>query len=100
MLLLLRLVPISIGSDYPLTVLSPQTLESLGVSEQLIAAGYKLPYFQIQSRNGSLIKQDFTALAGETKYPFGLMIQQPHTEITLTKILQERGVPTHRGFKV
>ena len=75
-----------------------EVLETLGVTDQLIARGVVVPEFTVRDRDRVLARIDFGRLP--TPYPFTLMVPQPVTEAILLKRLRELGGDVHRPMVV
>jgi 2-polyprenyl-6-methoxyphenol hydroxylase-like FAD-dependent oxidoreductase len=63
-----------------------EILEPLGVTEQLLKAGVKVPIFRIRDRDRTLVTIDFSEI--ESNYPFTLMYPQDRTERLLLAALE------------
>ena len=66
-----------------------EVLEPLGVTEDLVAQGVKVPIFRVRDRDRPLISVDFSKIP--SRYPFTLMIPQHRVEHCLLDHLQELG---------
>lgn len=75
-----------------------ETLEQLGVSEQLVSRGIKVPFFRIRERDRILMQADFREL--NSRYDFALMIPQDETEAILIARLEELGARVTRPVTV
>lgn len=75
-----------------------EVLEPLGVTPELLQAGITVPTFRIRDRNRILASISFKDL--HTKYPFGLMCPQNHTEAILLRRLQSLGGTVQRPCDV
>jgi len=75
-----------------------EKLSSLGVAEQLLAAGHVVPRFAVRSRDSRLLSVDFTALP--TRFPFTLMLSQATTEALLLARLEAFGGKVERPRQV
>ena len=71
-----------------------EVLEPLGVTEQLLAAGVKVPIFRVRDRDRVLVTIDFSEI--ESDYPFTLMYPQDRTERVLLATLERLGGQVHR----
>jgi 2-polyprenyl-6-methoxyphenol hydroxylase-like FAD-dependent oxidoreductase len=72
-----------------------ETLDSISVSEELVARGLKLENFAIRDRDRALLSLSFADLP--SRYPFILMIPQQETETILAARLQALGSAVSRG---
>lgn len=75
-----------------------EVLESIGVSERLVAEGLKLTQFSIRDRDRVLLRLRFDTLP--TRYNFVLMLPQGVTERILTEALVEAGGAVRWGCTV
>jgi 2-polyprenyl-6-methoxyphenol hydroxylase-like FAD-dependent oxidoreductase len=75
-----------------------EVLEPLEVTPELLQAGITVPTFRIRDRNRILASISFKDL--HTKYPFGLMCPQNHTEAILLRRLQSLGGTVQRPCDV
>ena len=75
-----------------------EVLESIGVSERLVAEGLKLTQFSIRDRDRVLLRLRFDTLP--TRYNFVLMLPQDVTERILTEALVEAGGAVRWGCTV
>ncbi len=66
-----------------------EVLEPLGVTEDLVAQGVKVPIFRVRDRDRPLITVDFSKIP--SPYPFTLMIPQDRVERCLLDHLEELG---------
>jgi len=66
-----------------------EVLEPLGVTEDLVAQGVKVPIFRVRDRDRPLISVDFSKIP--SRYPFTLMIPQHRVEHCLLDHLQQLG---------
>jgi len=73
-------------------------LQTLGVTERLIAQGLKLSHVQIRDRDRILVEVDFDGL--DTPHPFALTIPQDETEEILAARLAELGSTVRRPARV
>lgn len=71
------------------------TLESLGVAEELSASGLKIKHFTIRDRDRRLIELDFSELP--TPHAYMLMLPQNETERILARRIERLGGVIHRG---
>jgi 2-polyprenyl-6-methoxyphenol hydroxylase-like FAD-dependent oxidoreductase len=67
-----------------------ETLEPIGIVDEMLARGVVVPFFGVRDRDRRLINVDFNGLP--TPYPFTLMLPQDQTEAILREALQRRGV--------
>jgi 2-polyprenyl-6-methoxyphenol hydroxylase-like FAD-dependent oxidoreductase len=75
-----------------------ETLNGLGVTEELLARGLIVPRFTIRDRDKVLMTLDFGGLP--TEYPYTLMIPQNVTEAVLLARLHALGGQVHRPCRV
>lgn len=75
-----------------------EVLESIGVSERLVAAGLKLTQFSMRDRNRVLLRLRFDTLP--TRYNYLLMLPQDVTERILAEALIEAGGSVRWGCSV
>ena len=75
-----------------------ETLQRLGVAEQMIAQGIKAPDFKVRDRDRVLLEASFAELP--VAMPFALMIPQDETEAILTHRLQQLGHRVLRPLRV
>ena len=75
-----------------------EVLEPLAVTPELLQAGITVPTFRVRDRNRILASISFKDL--HTKYPFGLMCPQNHTEAILLRRLQSLGGTVQRPCDV
>jgi 2-polyprenyl-6-methoxyphenol hydroxylase-like FAD-dependent oxidoreductase len=66
-----------------------EVLEPLGVVQELIQQGLKVPTFRVRDRDRALITIDFTGIP--SAYPFTLMCPQNRTERILLRRLEALG---------
>ncbi len=66
-----------------------EVLEPLGVTQDLLAQGIKVPIFRVRDRDRPLITVDFSEIP--SPYPFTLMIPQDRVERCLLDHLEARG---------
>jgi len=66
-----------------------EVLEPLGVSQEIIQQGIKVPTFRVRDRDRALITIDFTGIP--SAYPFTLMCPQNTTERILLRRLEALG---------
>jgi 2-polyprenyl-6-methoxyphenol hydroxylase-like FAD-dependent oxidoreductase len=66
-----------------------EVLDSIGVTERLLADGLVVPVFTVRDRTRTLAHLDFANLP--TRYPFTLMLPQSRTEELLAQRLAELG---------
>ena len=66
-----------------------EVLKPLGVTQDLLTQGMKVPIFRVRDRDRSLITIDFSEIP--SLYPFTLMIPQNQVERSLLNHLQELG---------
>ncbi|WP_397473816.1 FAD-dependent monooxygenase [Pusillimonas sp.] len=66
-----------------------QSLGKLGVADQLICQGIKVPHFRVRERDAVLFHGDFSSLPGP--WPYALMIPQDETEAILINRLAKLG---------
>ncbi len=72
------------GSFHPPTM---EMLDSIGVGQDFLALGYKVPRWQIRGRDeGVIVEWDLSLLADETPYPFRFHCEQ----FKLTPLLKAR----------
>ena len=71
-----------------------EVLEPLGVTEQLVADGVKVPIFRVRDRDRALVTIDFSEI--ESDYPFTLMYPQDRTERVLLATLEKLGGEVRR----
>ena len=71
------------GSFHPPTV---EMMEPLGIAEDFLALGIKVPRWQIRDRREVIVEWDLGLLADETPYPFRLHVEQ----FKLTPLLYRR----------
>ncbi len=67
-----------------------ETLESIGVSAELVRRGVRAQSFTIRDRDRTLIRVPFGDLP--TRYPYTLMVSQAETELVLRERLAQLGV--------
>ena len=72
-----------------------EVLESIGVTQQLLSVGVKVPIFRIRDRDHMLLTIDFSQIA--SRYAFTLMYPQDRTERLLMDALERLGGSVHRG---
>lgn len=69
-------------TDWRASTFHPPTLEllsELGVVEQMHAEGLRVPRYQFRDRREGIVAEfDFGLIAGETRYPYRLQINQQH----------------------
>jgi 2-polyprenyl-6-methoxyphenol hydroxylase-like FAD-dependent oxidoreductase len=75
-----------------------EILDSIQVTQRLLAEGVIVPMFTIRDRSTVLARLDFSKLA--TPYPFTLMLPQRDTERILTERLEELGGNVQRRARV
>jgi len=66
-----------------------EVLDSIGVTERLLADGVVVPEFTVRDQSKTLVRLDFANLP--TRYPFTLMLPQSRTEEILGHRLAELG---------
>lgn len=66
-----------------------EVLEPLGVTEQLLREGLKVPTFKVRDRDRVLLRLDFSTIP--SAYPFALMYPQDRTEAALLAALEKMG---------
>lgn len=66
-----------------------QSLAKLGVADQLVCQGIKVPHFRVRERSAVLFHGDFSSLPGQ--WPYALMIPQDETEAILIGRLAQLG---------
>lgn len=71
------------GSFHPPTI---EIFEPLGIAEDFLAMGIKVPRWQIRDRRGVIVEWDLGLIADETRYPFRLHVEQ----YKLTPLLYRR----------
>jgi 2-polyprenyl-6-methoxyphenol hydroxylase-like FAD-dependent oxidoreductase len=80
----------------------PRTLEGLapaGITKEMLAQGVQVPTFSVWSAGRRLALLDFSR-AGESPYPFILMIPQHTTEAILTDHVIRQGGMVERGIEL
>ncbi len=77
------------GSFHPPSV---EMLGPLGVAEDFLALGIKVPRWQIRDRQGVVVEWDLGLIADATPYPFRLHVEQYKLTPLLHRRLQSLGV--------
>ena len=76
------------GSFHPPTI---EMMGPLGVAEDFLALGIKVPRWQIRDRRDVIVEWDLGLLADETPYPFRLHVEQYKLTPLLYRRLQQIG---------
>jgi 3-(3-hydroxy-phenyl)propionate hydroxylase len=76
------------GSFHPPTV---EMMGPLGIAEDFLALGIKVPRWQIRNRRDVIVEWDLGLLADETPYPFRLHVEQYKLTPLLYRRLQQVG---------
>ena len=80
----------TVQTDWRASTFHPPTLEllaTLGIAEQMLAEGLRVPTYQFRDRTDGLVAEfDYGLLADETPFPFRLQLNQQH----LVRMLAER----------
>jgi 2-polyprenyl-6-methoxyphenol hydroxylase-like FAD-dependent oxidoreductase len=74
-----------------------ETLEKLGIADNMAAAGRKLPVTTLRDRDKTLLRIDFSVIP--SRYPFILALPQSETEAILTARLEALGGRIERGHE-
>jgi 2-polyprenyl-6-methoxyphenol hydroxylase-like FAD-dependent oxidoreductase len=77
-----------------------EVLEPSGVTVKLLAEGIRADKFHVRERDREIAAFDLNLLAGETKYPYALIIPQDRTEALLLEALEARGGKVTRPAEV
>jgi 2-polyprenyl-6-methoxyphenol hydroxylase-like FAD-dependent oxidoreductase len=80
---------------------NPRTLELLentGVTEQLLAQGWRMSALNLWQNNHRLLRLDFSRVTH--RFPFMLIHSQAKTEALLAEAASKRGVQIERGVKM
>src|SRR5919202_4945968 len=75
-----------------------ETLEPLGIVEEVVRKGVLVPHFGVRDRDRRLLAVDFGGLP--TAYPYTLMLPQDETEHLLREALSRQGGAILWGHKV
>lgn len=75
-----------------------ETLEPIGIVDEIVRRGVIVPYFGIRDRDRRLLAVPFDELP--TSYPYTLMLPQDETERLLRGALRHRGEEIHWGHEV
>jgi 2-polyprenyl-6-methoxyphenol hydroxylase-like FAD-dependent oxidoreductase len=75
-----------------------EVLETLGITEDLLSRGVRIPTFRVRDRDRELLNIDFTEIP--SKYRFVLMIPQNETEALLAARLKALGGELVRSCEV
>lgn len=75
-----------------------ETLESIGIVDEIVRRGVVVPHFGIRDRDRRLLAVPFDELP--TSYPYTLMLPQDETERLLRGALRYRGEEIHWGHEV
>jgi len=76
------------GTFHPPTV---EMMGPLGIAEDFLALGIKVPRWQIRDRRGVIVEWDLGLIADETPYPFRLHVEQFKLTPLLYRRLQQIG---------
>ena len=75
-----------------------ETLDALGVTDEMLEHGVQVPVFGVRDRDRRLLKVGFGEL--QTPYPFTLMLPQDETEAILRAALERRGAQIRWGHEL
>jgi 2-polyprenyl-6-methoxyphenol hydroxylase-like FAD-dependent oxidoreductase len=75
-----------------------EVLEPLGITEELLRQGVKVPIFRVRDRDRPLVTIPFKHIPSD--YPFTLMCPQDRTEAILGRRLQALGGEVARGLEL
>ncbi|KAJ7276735.1 hypothetical protein C8J57DRAFT_195620 [Mycena rebaudengoi] len=77
-----------------------EALDAIGCAQPLVALGDKAERLQVLEGDSYLVSTEFSLLSPYTRYPFGLVLPQTHTEGVLMKKLEDLGITVSRPYKV
>ncbi|PFH49141.1 hypothetical protein AMATHDRAFT_48961 [Amanita thiersii Skay4041] len=77
-----------------------ESLEKVGCMKALVDIGIQGKAIEMRTPLGKVFDVDFAGLAGETQYPYVLLVSQYSTERVLEERLEEMGVHVHRPYRL